>query len=137
MINNFYIFCHRLVIIFIIDEKPKTGHIRKIKRNRNEDDDEILYKFKEQFSAGIWIKILESVILQHINQPADNEKHRNDDVDKHKSCREIIIYSSGVLQCAWTGVRYEADKEKNEMNSNSQKHHPDNSRVPDIRKSLQ
>ena len=137
MINNFYIFRHRLIIIFIIDENPKTSHIRKIKRHRNENDDEILDKFKEQLFASIWIKILESVILKHIDQPSDNQKHRNDDVDKHKSCGEIIIDGSSVLQRARTGVRNKADKEENEMNSNSQKQHPDDSRVPDIGKSLQ
>ena len=137
MINNFYIFRHRLIIIFIIDEKPKTSHIRKIKRHRNENDGEILDKFKEQFFASIWIKILEGVILQHIDQPSDNQKHRNDDVDKHKSCGEIIINGSGMLQRARTGMRNEADKEENEMDSNSQKQHPDDSRVPDIGKSLQ
>lgn len=137
MINNFYIFRHRLIIIFIIDEKPKTSHIRKIKRHRNENDGEILDKFKEQLFASIWIKILESVILKHIDQPSDNQKHRNDDVDKHKSCGEIIIDGSSVLQRARTGVRNKADKEENEMNSNSQKQHPDDSRVPDIGKSLQ
>lgn len=120
MINNFYVFRHRLIIIFIIDEKPKTGHIRKIKCDRHEDDDEILDKFKEQFFAGIWIKIFESVVLQHINQPSDNQKHRNDDVDKHKSGREVIIDGSRVLQCARTCVRNEAYKKENEMNSDSQ-----------------
>ena len=121
----------------MIDEKPKTSHIRKIKRHRNENDDEILDKFKEQLFTSIWIKILESVILKHIDQPSDNQKHRNDDVDKHKSCGEIIIDGSSVLQRARTGVRNKADKEENEMNSNSQKQHPDDSRVPDIGKSLQ
>jgi len=137
MVNNFYIFRHRLIIIFIIDEKPKTSHIRKIKRHRNENDGEILDKFKEQFFASIWIKILEGVILQHIDQPADNQKHRNNNVDKHKSCGEIIIDGSSVLQRARTGMRNEADKEENEMDSDSQKQHPDDSRVPDIGKSLQ
>lgn len=137
MINNFYIFRHRLIIIFIIDENPKTSHIRKIKRHRNENDDEILDKFKEQLFARTRIKILESVILKHIDQPSDNQKHRNDDVDKHKSCGEIIIDGSSVLQRARTGVRSKADKEENEMNGDSQKQHPNNSRVPDIGKSLQ
>ena len=127
----------QIIIIFIIDEKPKTSHIRKIKRHRNENDDEILDKFKEQLFARTRIKILESVILKHIDQPSDNQKHRNDDVDKHKSCGEIIIDGSSVLQRARTGVRNEADKEENEMDSDSQKQHPDDSRVPDIGKSLQ
>ena len=137
MVNNFYIFRHRLIIIFIIDENPKTSHIRKIKRHRNENDDEILDKFKEQLFARTRIKILESVILKHKYQPADNHQNRNNDVDKHKSCGEIIIDGSSVLQRARTGVRNKADKEENEMNSNSQKQHPDDSRVPDIGKSLQ
>ena len=137
MVNNLDVFRHFFIIIFIIDEIPKTSHIRKIKRHRNENDDEILDKFKEQLFTSIWIKILESVILKHIDQPADNQKHRNDDVDKHKSCGEIIIDGSSVLQRARTGVRNKADKEENEMNSNSQKQHPDDSRVPDIGKSLQ
>ncbi len=121
----------------MIDENPETSHIRKIKRHRNENDDEILDKFKEQLFTSIWIKILESVILKHIDQPSDNQKHRNDDVDKHKPCGEIIIDGSSVLQRARTGVRNKADKEENEMNSNSQKQHPDDSRVPYIGKSLQ
>jgi len=137
MINNFDLFRHFLVIIFIIDEEPKTGHIRKIKCDRNKDDDEILDKFKEQFFARIWIKILESVVLQHIDQPANNEKHRNNDVNKDKSCGEVIIDGSRMLQCARTRVRNEADKEENKMNRDSQKQHPDDSRVPDIGKSLQ
>lgn len=137
MVNNLDVFRHFIIIIFIIDEIPKTSHIRKIKRHRNKNDDEILDKFKEQLFTSIWIKILESVILKHIDQPADNQKHRNDDVDKHKSCGEIIIDGSSVLQRARTGVRNKADKEENEMNSNSQKQHPDDSRVPDIGKSLQ
>ena len=137
MVNNLDVFRHFIIIIFIIDEIPKTSHIRKIKRHRNENDDEILDKFKEQLFARTRIKILESVILKHIEQPSDNQKHRNDDVDKHKSCGEIIIDGSSVLQRARTGVRSKADKEENEMNSNSQKQHPDDSRVPDIGKSLQ
>lgn len=137
MVNNLDVFRHFIIIIFIIDEKSKTSHIRKIKRHRNENDDEILDKFKEQLFASIWIKILESVILKHIDQPSDNQKHRNDDVDKHKSCGEIIIDGSSVLQRARTGVRNKADKEENEMNGDSQKQHPDDSRVPDIGKSLQ
>ena len=137
MVNNLDVFRHCIIIIFIIDEKPKTSHIRKIKRHRNENDDEILDKFKEQLFARTRIKILESVILKHIDQPSDNQKHRNDDVDKHKSCGEIIIDGSSVLQRARTGVRSKADKEENEMNGDSQKQHPDDSRVPDIGKSLQ
>ena len=137
MVNNLDVFRHFIIIIFIIDEIPKTSHIRKIKRHRNENDDEILDKFKEQLFARTRIKILESVILKHIEQPSDNQKHRNDDVDKHKSCGEIIIDGSGMLQRARTGVRNKADKEENEMNSNSQKQHPDDSRVPDIRISFQ
>ena len=137
MVNNLDVLRHFIIIIFIIDENPKTSHIRKIKRHRNENDDEILDKFKEQLFASIWIKILESVILKHIDQPSDNQKHRNDDVDKHKSCGEIIIDGSSVLQRARTGVRSKADKEENEMNGDSQKQHPNNSRVPDIGKSLQ
>ena len=137
MVNNLDVFRHCIIIIFIIDEKPKTSHIRKIKRHRNENDDEILDKFKEQLFARTRIKILESVILKHIDQPSDNQKHRNDDVDKHKSCGEIIIDGSSVLQRARTGVRNKADKEENEMNGDSQKQHPNDSRVPDIRISFQ
>ena len=137
MVNNLDVLRHFIIIIFIIDENPKTSHIRKIKRHRNENDDEILDKFKEQLFARTRIKILESVILKHIDQPSDNQKHRNDDVDKHKSCGEIIIDGSSVLQRARTGVRSKADKEENEMNGDSQKQHPDDSRVPDIGKSLQ
>lgn len=137
MVNNLDVLRHFFIIIFIIDEIPKTSHIRKIKRHRNENDDEILDKFKEQLFARTRIKILESVILKHIDQPSDNQKHRNDDVDKHKSCGEIIIDGSSVLQRARTGVRSKADKEENEMNGDSQKQHPNNSRVPDIGKSLQ
>ena len=121
----------------MIDEKTKTRHIREIKCCRNKNNDEILQIFQEQFLARTRIKILESVVLEHIDQPSDNQKHRNDDVDKHKSCGEIIIDGSSVLQRARTGVRNKADKEENEMNSNSQKQHPDDSRVPDIGKSLQ
>lgn len=137
MVNNLDVLRHFIIIIFIIDENPKTSHIRKIKRHRNENDDEILDKFKEQLFARTRIKILESVILKHIEQPSDNQKHRNDDVDKHKSCGEIIIDGSSVLQRARTGVRNKADKEENEMNGDSQKQHPNDSRVPDIRISFQ
>ena len=56
---------------------------------------------------------------------------------ENKPGREIIVDSSRMLQRAWTGVRNEADDEENEMNGDSQKQHPDDSRVPDIGISFQ
>ena len=58
-------------------------------------------------------------------------------MDKNKPGSEIIIHSAQMLQRAWTRVRNEADEKENEMNGDSQKQHPDDSRVPDIGKSLQ